>query len=865
MIKAFNTDQQRLIEIKPTQDVTGRIIWASVFFNEMFVKTVNSVVPSLTKRYLSATALNPTDTALSLSISLYGRVVNSPDWELISTFVASYLPGANEAETVQFEYDRQGYDHFEVMVDTIDEGLLLQGLRLMSDDVEIKEGLVIGKGIGEEIVVPCNFKDLTPSDKYSIVFEAQGVGVIGKDRLLLFNEDGYTFTAEEEDIRVWPRPGEGEDEELLPPQVVNITTTSQTASIQHSVVTGATGYEFEFDGAIFDTEEENPFTIGGLDPSSPHQVRLRSYNEFETSEWGPITAFQTNAPSQQPPTSVPVIGDITTTTTTATVFFSPVSNAEGYYYRINGGDQVQIGNVTQFMVSGLDTYSTFLVEMKAFNDLGETAWSDGKLFTTQAVVPGTAPEITSLETTNTEIEFSFTSLDKVDGYEYSLNGGEPVEISESPHTITGVSPGATGQLRVRGFNPAGPGPWSDGVSYEMKQAPQTAPEITEFDLLAFEAVAERSDIDNVDGYQYRIVIGTNFNIGMVNPFAIPDLQPETTYNLEVRGYNEWGNGPWSDPVEFTTRAIIDPIVTFTEPLEDVPQGTFTVAGTIEADFDIVALDYRIDEGTWVSLDAGDEFSFEVTENDPGETIIEVRAEDSSERITTEPLAVTVIDVTPPVVGNNGITEIVTLTDSEAVIGFTKATDNVSPQTALVYKLFTGSPELLVLETIETQTLQDEGTDVSQLSISGFAGESFDFRVSVEDEFGNKALYDIGSVLLLSPEINSITVLDGEAEVTQIEGDTDDSDTLGWEVDAFETTPEQEEVTVESSDTDVVTISNVDQENKTFTYTLIGSGTATIVLTSDFDPNVTAEVAVSVTEVTEMTEFESSVGFTAIDP
>ena len=851
MIKAYNTDIKRLVTITPGQDVTGRVIWASVYFGDRFVKTVNNVVPALTRTYATVVGRNNGGEPQGITLRVEGRFLNQTDWNVINEWNTVLDPG-EVFETIRRQYDRTGYRDVQVKLSGVGEDVEISEYYLSKSDVEIQDGLVLGGDAGEEVVIPCDFTGLAPASGYTLVFEAQDIGVVGKDMLIVYNEDGYTFDTDEEDIIFFERPSFDVDESLGVPIVTNISTTSTTAQITHSIVAEATGYEYQLGEGDPVATTSNPFGLTGLAPGEIYNLRVRALRDEEVGDWSQVYTVQTEAAAPQAPQSAPVIGEITTTTNSATVNYSGVSGADGYKYRLNGGSWVDVGSSSPFNIPGLGSYSTFLLEMRAYNAVDDGPVSEGKLFTTQAVQPTTAPTITSIETTATELTFAFTSMDKVDGYRYSLNGGDPVDIDASPHTIEDIESGSSGTLRVLGYNPAGDGPWSDSVAYEMKSPPQTAPSIS-IEESWDRVEVTRGDVATATGYQYRFSIGNNVDAGLANPFVIDELSPETTYVAEFRAINEWGSGPWSEPVEFTTRAILDPEVTFDshDESEEVPQGTFTVSGGIQADFPVSVLDYRVDEGAWQSLTAGDSFSFdvEIANDYVGNVKIEVRAEDSSERIGIGELNITAIDVTPPVVGALSVTEV---TDSSVSLEWTSATDNVTAQANLEYVLREGDEQALSdLETFDSQRLVAEGTNLLNATDQvPDTGTLYYYAVKVTDSQGNSALYAVVDALTLSPSIDSIT-----PNPSQISGDEGTSGSLSWTVEASQTTPEQELATPSSTDTDIVTLSNIDKQAGTADYQLVAPGNASINIVADLD-GTTQQVPVTVAEVIEVQENES---------
>jgi hypothetical protein len=116
---------------------------------------------------------------------------------------------------------------------------------------------------------------------------------------------------------------------------------------------------------------------------------------------------------------------------------------------------------------------------------------------------------------------------------------------------------------VRGWKPDGPGPWSDGLSFDVGKAVPVAPA-----GLLGNSPAELQWDDTASGdstwYNFRIenngveywgdwveradTMATN---GSVVAYPLPVVLPEDTYTWQVQTYDPAGLGPWSDEVEFT--------------------------------------------------------------------------------------------------------------------------------------------------------------------------------------------------------------------------------------------------------------------------------------------------------------------------
>lgn len=61
----------------------------------------------------------------------------------------------------------------------------------------------------------------------------------------------------------------------------------------------------------------------------------------------------------------------------------------GYEYRQNGGTPVDVGNVTEYLVTGLDAETEYTFEVRAYDELGQfSAWSNEATETTMPALPG---------------------------------------------------------------------------------------------------------------------------------------------------------------------------------------------------------------------------------------------------------------------------------------------------------------------------------------------------------------------------------------------------------------------------------------------------------------------------------------------
>ena len=149
-----------------------------------------------------------------------------------------------------------------------------------------------------------------------------------------------------------------------------------------------------------------------------------------------------------------------------------------------------------------------------------------------------------------------------------------------------------------------------------------------------------------------------------------------------------------------------------------------------------------------------------------------------------------------------------------------------------YEAYTGAlTPLNDLSQIKDETLAAFGTDVSQLTIPGNAGDVINYNILVRDEYGNEAIYTAEVVTLLDPQVLGITVTPDPIEI-----DKDEVLTLGVTVNVQDGAGQG--FTLSISDNSIASISGAD-----ITGLIAGSGIVTV--TSDYDPSFSIDVSIVV--------------------
>jgi hypothetical protein len=235
---------------------------------------------------------------------------------------------------------------------------------------------------------------------------------------------------------------------------------------------------------------------------------------------------------------------------------APISTFE---YRLDGGEWISAATSSEpFTISGLQTGTTYVVEVRARNQVGAGEASD-PVSATPRTVPG-APR--SLVATSADASVVLTwSAPSSDGgsavtdyvVQYATSASGPfstfVDGTSPPTTatVTGLTNGTAYVFRVAASNAAGTGTTSALASATPLAAP-SAPNLTsltvgsQFIQAAFTAPANNGGAA-VTGYQYQLDGGEWRNaVGTTSPIMISGLTNGRSYTVALRAVNAVGGG-----------------------------------------------------------------------------------------------------------------------------------------------------------------------------------------------------------------------------------------------------------------------------------------------------------------------------------
>jgi hypothetical protein len=258
----------------------------------------------------------------------------------------------------------------------------------------------------------------------------------------------------------------------------NILQTSFTASWSSSPA--STGYRLDValdEGFLSKLSSYNDINVGnvlntqvtGLQAGRNHYYRVRSYNAGGISiNSGTITAR--TLPYPPPAPSAITAAKVLQTSFTAS--WSVSAGSDGYRLDISTNsvfstlvpsyNNLDVGNVTSFPVTGLNPYTTYFYRVKAYN-LGGTSLPSGTITLKTLTIPSSTPSNLSASSCNDLMTLKWRKSTGADFARYRIYGGTTDNpstkmdstkngIADTSKVISGLTRGQLYYFRVTSIN-----------------------------------------------------------------------------------------------------------------------------------------------------------------------------------------------------------------------------------------------------------------------------------------------------------------------------------------------------------------------------------------------------------------------------
>ncbi|OGV12135.1 MAG: hypothetical protein A2440_17655 [Stygiobacter sp. RIFOXYC2_FULL_38_25] len=314
------------------------------------------------------------------------------------------------------------------------------------------------------------------------------------------------------------------------------------------------------------------YNINGLTSGTNYYYRVRANNAGGTSGSSNTIALATIPGA---PTSTAATLVVSTSfsanwnaVTGATGYKLDVSTVSNFASYVAGFDDLDVGNVTTYSVTGLSSNTTYYYRVEAYNNYGtgENSGVITVLTTPSAVV---ATSATTIQTT------SFTSnwdaLVGVSGYYLDVatdNGFTSYVVgyqnkdvgNVTTHNVVGLLPGINYYYRVRAYNGSGTGNNSNVISLITLPSAPVATNATTITTNSFDANWNASvgaekyylDVATDNGFTSYVAGYQNKDVGNVTTNNINGLTSGTNYYYRVRAFNASGTSGNSNTIGLIT-------------------------------------------------------------------------------------------------------------------------------------------------------------------------------------------------------------------------------------------------------------------------------------------------------------------------
>ncbi|CAI8055357.1 Protein sidekick-2, partial [Geodia barretti] len=222
-------------------------------------------------------------------------------------------------------------------------------------------------------------------------------------------------------------------------------------------------------------------TIPSLNPSTAYTVQVAAVNSVDTGVFSDRQSAMTLV-------AVPVLMSDSTTATSISLSWTS-AGSEGVSYEVNwqrntsvgctdedtGSTTITGGSMTSYTITGLEEDSRYIVNMTAYNSLGNEK-SEPVTAMTMIAAPSAPPSpVNAMVESSTSITVQWGEVPCIDqngaitGYsvQYGVEGSGNTETmtvsgaSTTQTTITGLNPSTTYSIQVAAVNSAGTGVYSD--------------------------------------------------------------------------------------------------------------------------------------------------------------------------------------------------------------------------------------------------------------------------------------------------------------------------------------------------------------------------------------------------------------------
>lgn len=323
-----------------------------------------------------------------------------------------------------------------------------------------------------------------------------------------------------------------------------LSATERTLSFKWDPVPDAEGYKMYLNEAYAGTWTDTLVVFGDLQPNTSYTFCVLAYNEYGESERTCITT--STLPTQRP--SAPGYIEVTDkTTTTLTVSWTAVDEADYYKLYLDNEFLINVYGSTTYTIRGLTPNTLYYVCVSSYNQYGESY----EKACTATVLPG-PPDIPELEVSvvgNDRIIVRWDSIDNADGYYLYLNNSFHGTVNDNGdsyynYIFDNLQPETEYTLCIRAYNENGTsGSSCITVTTTNSQATLEVTEVTTT-TISVEIINLEHDEDEYNFFIFHIQGGDIEDAfsGLTSYHTFTDLTPGVEYTITA--YAVYGGKPY---------------------------------------------------------------------------------------------------------------------------------------------------------------------------------------------------------------------------------------------------------------------------------------------------------------------------------